>query len=708
MKIDRRSLVTRHNPRLTAYDAYSRLSVGNGELAFTADPSGLQTFSDDRPGTMPLCTQAQWGWHSFPSPLGEDRGRSALHLQAFDIGGRSISYASSETGQEELFRDLRINPHRLNLARIGFLGDEKLTKNACPFPLWPEKEAASISDIDQTLDLWQGLLLSRFRYKDHAYRVETLCHPYQDALAFRIESADGPNVESEIELLIAFPYASPSISAADWTLPERHTSSVLGDAEDGRLRLLRVLDESVYFVDIAFVGARVERVGRHFFAIHGQGAVELSLVFSSQEPRVRPPSWEDCQSACSRYWADFWQSGGAFECGGGRDKRAPELERRVVLSQYLTAIQCAGSLPPQETGLSCNSWYGKFHLEMHYWHAAHFALWGRAALLERSLWYYRRILPQAREKAKAQGYRGARWPKMTDPSGFDSPSSIGTFLCWQEPHPIMYAELLYRARPGRETLLSYADVVFASADFMADYARLEKDGSRHLAPPLIPAQENHDPRITRDPTYELAYWRWALTIALTWQRRMGLKEDQTWQAALDAMAPLPFGYLENKRRVYLSHAACPDTFGSFAKDHPSMLMAFGVLNGIGVDKTLMNDTYNAVMEHWDFESCWGWDFPMMAMSAARLNRPDDAVDALLMATPKNTYLANGHNPQLPGDVLPLYLPGNGALLLAVAMMAAGWDGHESAQPSDGSACRLSAGFPDKAWDIAWEGLSALP
>ena len=64
-----------------------------------------------------------------------------------------------------------------------------------------------------------------------------------------------------------------------------------------------------------------------------------------------------------------------------------------MLSQYLTAIQCSGSLPPQETGLTCNSWYGKFHLEMHYWHAAHFAAWGRPPLLERSLAWYAQFCP---------------------------------------------------------------------------------------------------------------------------------------------------------------------------------------------------------------------------------------------------------------------------------------------------------------------------
>jgi hypothetical protein len=37
-----------------------------------------------------------------------------------------------------------------------------------------------------------------------------------------------------------------------------------------------------------------------------------------------------------------------------------------------------------------------------------------------------------------------------------------------------------------------------------------------------------------------------------------------------------------------------------------------------------------------------------------------------MQTPKNEYLPNGHNYQRAN--LPCYLPGNGALLLAVAHM----------------------------------------
>jgi len=56
--------------------------------------------------------------------------------------------------------------------------------------------------------------------------------------------------------------------------------------------------------------------------------------------------------------------------------------------------------------LTFNSWYGKLHTEMHWWHAVHFALWGRVDLMEKSLSYYANTVDQAREIAKRQGYEG--------------------------------------------------------------------------------------------------------------------------------------------------------------------------------------------------------------------------------------------------------------------------------------------------------------
>jgi hypothetical protein len=112
----------------------------------------------------------------------------------------------------------------------------------------------------------------------------------------------------------------------------------------------------------------------------------------------------------------------------------------------------------------------------------------------------------------------------------------------------------------------------------------------------------------------------------------------------------------------------------------------------------MNRTLDFVLKEWDWPGTWGWDYPVVAMTAARLGRPSDAVNALLMETPKNRYLPNGHNYQRPN--LPLYLPGNGGLLVAVAMMSAGWDGAPKGN---------APGFPaDGQWSVRWENIRPMP
>ena len=112
----------------------------------------------------------------------------------------------------------------------------------------------------------------------------------------------------------------------------------------------------------------------------------------------------------------------------------------------------------------------------------------------------------------------------------------------------------------------------------------------------------------------------------------------------------------------------------------------------------MKQTFDEVMQNWNWQSTWGWDYGMIAMCAARLGNPKIALQALLIDTQKNTYLKNGHNFQTT-DRLRCYLPGNGALLSAVAMMCAGWEGCQ--EP-------LNPGFPkDGQWNVRWEGLQRM-
>ena len=113
----------------------------------------------------------------------------------------------------------------------------------------------------------------------------------------------------------------------------------------------------------------------------------------------------------------------------------------------------------------------------------------------------------------------------------------------------------------------------------------------------------------------------------------------------------------------------------------------------------MRATLDKVLECWDFTTMWGWDFAMMAMTDVRLGDPGAAVDILLKDTPKNSYVASGNNYQRMRTDLPLYLPGNGSLLLAAAMMAAGYEGCQEELP----------GFPkDGNWNVTFENISPFP
>jgi hypothetical protein len=243
-------------------------------------------------------------------------------------------------------------------------------------------------------------------------------------------------------------------------------------------------------------------------------------------------------------------------------------------------------------------------------------------------------------------------------------------------------------------LTQYRDLVFQTAEFMADFAVWDGEGKRYvLGPPLIPAQESYGKQRATivNPTYELAYWHWALQVAQSWREACGLPRVATWDdVARQISRPTV------RDGVYAAIETPPYTV---THDHPSMLCALGVLPKTAlIDTVTMRATLDRAFAVWDWQTTWGWDYPVMAMAAARVGDPERAIDALFLDTPKNRYLANGHNYQRPN--LPLYLPGNGGLLYATALMAAGWDGAPK---------RHAPGFPDNGrWVVRHEGLRVAP
>ena len=143
---------------------------------------------------------------------------------------------------------------------------------------------------------------------------------------------------------------------------------------------------------------------------------------------------------------------------------------------------------------------------------------------------------------------------------------------------------------------------------------------------------------------------------------MGRSRVALWDEVRFNLHPLPV--LDG---CYIHAAEWLETYKKRNWEHPDVVGVFGMLPPTdGVDPQIVARSLHRVLQTWRWETCWGWDFPWMAMAAARTHQPELAIHALLLDTPKNHYDQRG----ICGG---WYLPGNGGLLYAVAMMAAGWD-----------------------------------
>lgn len=670
--IDRHALVTRHN--IEWNDVNGQIPLGNGEFCFNADGTGLQTFGGN--------TMSHWGWHSFPLPPGitSDQIPSTGTFQKGRITGPDIFPQGTSAIRSWMFD----NPHVFNLGRI------RLTKSG-----GVQLDSGEIKNLKRKMDLWSGIHSSEFYVDDKLVKVITCVHPAMDMVTFRIESELLEN--GNLEIVVDFPY--PDLQRGKpWSGNFEQVNghrTVLLNSPGNRYRadFLHEIDSFKYYSTLVCNGdgklAVPDDSQSNAFRILSGGAssIEFICAFSDSPLPAKLDDFRLTFKKCTRNWQDFWKSGGAIDLSGSTDPRWKELERRIVLSQYLLAVQSAGSFPPSEAGLmEVDPWRGQFHMEMTWWHLAHYGLWNRWSMAEDAIDCYRKFIPSAGELSRQLGYKGLKWPKSVGPEGRSAPWAGNQVLLWKQPHPIFFAELEYRLRPGPVTLKKWSDIIEGTATHMADYAIYDAGaGVYHLDPVMPPSEQG----ITRDAVFDLAYWRWGLDHAQIWRKRMNKAPDPFWHKVRKNLAPLPVD-----SGVYVHSSEWHDTYIKRAWEHPDPVGVIGMLPPVeGVDRETAHRTLLKIWQTWDWKRCWGWDFPWFAMAAARLGEPKLAVDALLKdAGTKNFYDTRG---VCTGGPCP-YLPGNGGLLYAVAMMAAGWDGAPD---------RQAPGFPDDGtWTVRWEGL----
>jgi hypothetical protein len=677
--IDREALVNRHNVTVHAADPFGAMAVGNGHFAFNFDITGLQSFPEYYKKTMPVGILSDWGWHNFPNP--EHFTLDTFPMKTVQKHDRVFVYPASGTSHPSpAAAYLRMNENRIGLGRIGL----EMTH--------ADGSAVVIGDlknITQTLDIWGGVVTSSFEVDGVPVKVETAAEQERDEVGTSVES---PLIAAgRLKIRVAFPYASTSFGPdyQDWEHPDAHETVMTARGETGS-DFARTVDDTHYFCRALWsAGASLKQTAKHQYLLSGTGnRLELTAWFSPTAIAGDADSAAAVEAESREQWKHYWMTGGALDLSGNEDPRAAELERRIVLSEYLMKVHDANDYPPQETGLGVNSWFGKFHMEMYWWHAAHWALWGRAEILERSLSHLTAMMPPGEAMAKLEGCKGVKWSKMTDPTGEESPSGVGPVLVWQEPHPIYLAELVWRAKKDRATLEKYQRIVFETADYMATF--VDWDAARKeyvLGPGVSSGDEKHtDVEHNLNPTMEVGYWKWALDTAREWRVRLGLPADAKWDDVSAHLAkPIVRGGVypaleipEETRPAFMATWLC------------------GALPGEGIDKEALRKNLDAGAHPGVMQNSVTWGTAMAAMCAARLGEPERAIDLLVGKFDENPFRASGYTVRRP-DQTPMYMPANGGWLSAVAMMAAGWDGHTEGAP----------GFP-KSWKVRYEGLLPMP
>jgi len=752
--IDRHALVTRHN--IEWNDLHGQIPLGNGEFCFNADATGLQTFGGS--------TMSHWGWHSAALPPGctpadlpptgtVEKGRITGPMRKAAERGELDSW---------MFRNPHpMNLGRLRLVRPGgaALETRDIGNVTRKYDLWTGLHTSRFEVDGQTVTVetcvHPTLDLIAVRAESPLLRdgklVVALDFPYPSAnggpqwagdwnrpgahtseLALRegenhagiLRTADASAYHAAVawsrgRVFRKWPEAAgknkkmvivkarfggedrwvdvtDKVAAAvqDNCLALTPSFDQLGDPLPGRTKKLQVS----YTLDGDPKQAEVQEgvplliqaaVWKHIFMLSGakDGRMEFACGFSGKTLDALP-TVAQTQQAVAGHWKSFWNTGGAIDLSESKDPRWMELERRIVLSQYQMAAQSAGSWPSAENGLTgVDFWSSQFHMEMVWWHLAHYGLWDRWPMADRALDCYQKFLPVARQLARQFDYKGAKWGKQVGPEGRTAPWDGSFVLHWQQPHPIFFAELEYRLRPTRTTLEKWKDVVFATAEYMADFPTPDGEGIYHLKP-VMPACEEPT---TYDTVFELAYWRFGLDTAQQWRERLGLSREPRWDEVRARLAPLPV----NNGVFILS----PDRLDRQGGSHPDAIGVYGMLPSLsGVDQGIAKATMKYMTKDSKEWKCmgWGWDFPWMAMAAARNGEPNLAIEALLHPSSQNNYDQRG---VCTGGPCP-YFPGNGGLLYAVAMMAAGWDGAPQTH---------APGFPtDGSWVVKWEGLKRAP
>ena len=317
--IDRAAVVGRHavrfaNPRPqvggaeyctpnATSSAFSQLTVGNGDFAFTADLTGLQSlnrsYGSSPDFAFPALTQSSWGWHTpdpkridptMPSPWLPDGSLNITYAQypveSLDEreghGNRSIPILldCQKHNDPRLCQWWYNFPVRTSLGQLGFVTQQQTqagSRQTGAVPLVLE----DVRDSSQHHDLYSATLYSNWTVGEHRVVVTTVADDETtDSVASQFTAPSG--MALTVQLAFCAPGTVPEgthtdgnvtaignggMQACDWLQPSDSHTTTQVSSSGGRLDLSRKLEYDEYSVSCVASVGEWQRTGPHAFVL---------------------------------------------------------------------------------------------------------------------------------------------------------------------------------------------------------------------------------------------------------------------------------------------------------------------------------------------------------------------------------------------------------------------------------------------------------
>lgn len=241
---------------------------------------------------------------------------------------------------------LRENPHRINLGTIGFSFDGNTTVTE-----------EMLSNKEQTLDMWTGVIRSSFTYNGHIVKVETWADPTSDSVAVSVESELLSS--GTLSVFFDFPYptndkfGAPFMGVFNQTDKHETSLSACGGVSN-QVKIHHDLTTARYDLLLAWdvgggngkVTAPTDGSHRYVLAVADTNDLRFTANYAPSKP-ARQPKFNEVVEASREWWPSYWSDGAFIDMTGTTNTSAIELQRRTIQSQYLVAVNSASDYPPQ-------------------------------------------------------------------------------------------------------------------------------------------------------------------------------------------------------------------------------------------------------------------------------------------------------------------------------------------------------------------------